>query len=79
MDGDDYVWNKVATEYRVGSRQELLFWRVMNSAGGATSKDYFYSPSDYEAFSGISMELYREQIDAWNEQHVSAMTEFRHE
>jgi hypothetical protein len=50
-----YAWVKVPTNYKVGSRQELLFWCVMNATGG-TSKEYFYSPQDYESFLGYSHE-----------------------
>ncbi len=72
----EYVWNKVATQYKVGSYQEALFWRVIDTANGITSKDYFYSPRDYEAFSGISMDQYKEQVEAWNQQYQAAMTKF---
>lgn len=73
---NDYVWTKVPTEYKVGSYQEELFWRVMDAANGGTSKDYFRSPRDYEAFSGISMDQYKEQVDAWTQQFQAAMRKF---
>lgn len=73
---DGYEWKKVPTEYRVGTRAELLFWRVMDAASGATSKDFFYSPHEYEAFSGVSIDQYKEQVEAWTEQHTNALNEF---
>ena len=72
---DGYTWVKVPTNYKVGSRQELLFWRVMNATGG-TSKEYFYSPQDYESFSGVPMSEYQEQTNAWHIQHKDALQEF---
>lgn len=71
---NDYAWNRVPTEYKVGSRAELLYWRV--KANGDTSKDFFYSPHDYEAFSGVSIDQYKVQVDAWTEQHKAALKEF---
>ena len=72
---DGYTWRKIATDYKVGSREELLFWRVMVAANGAASKDYFYSPRDYAAFSGNNIDMYKEQIDAWSEQHKTILQE----
>lgn len=69
---DGYAWKKVPTEHKVGSRAELLFWRVKDAASGETSKDYFYSHHEYEAFSGNSIDQYEEQVDAWTEQHKAA-------
>ena len=64
---DNHTWNKVASDYKIGTHEELLFWRVINS--GATTKDYFYSPHDYSVFSGIPMDVYKEQVDAWHEKY----------
>jgi len=72
-----YSWVKIPTDYKVGTRAELLFWRVMDAAHCATSKDFFYSPHEYEAFSGNSVDEYKEQVDAWNEQHKTALKEFQ--
>lgn len=71
-----YAWKKVPTEYKMGSRAELLFWRVMDAANSATVKDFFYSPHEYEEFSGNSMDQYKEQVAAWTEQHKAAVKEF---
>lgn len=68
---DGYTWRKVGTDYKVGSRQELLFWRVIDAASGASSKDYFYSPREYEAFSGNTIDPH--QVETWNEQHNTAV------
>lgn len=73
---DGYKWAKVPTDYKVGTREELLFWRVMDTNGATSSKDYFYSPHEYEAFSGIPMDQYKEQVDAWDVQHKAALKEF---
>lgn len=70
----DYTWKKIATGHRVGTRQELLFWRV--ATHGGASKEYFYSPEDYEAFSGIPMSEFQEQADAWKQQYAAAEQEF---
>jgi len=74
---EGYSWVKVPTEYIVGTRAELLFWRVMDVANGATSKNFFYSPDDYQAFSGNPIDEYKEQVVAWAEQHNSALKEFQ--
>jgi hypothetical protein len=74
---ESYSWVQVPTEYRVGTRAELLFWRVTNAAHGTTSKDFFYSPREYEVFSGNSIDEYKEQVDAWTEQQKSALKEFQ--
>jgi hypothetical protein len=68
---------KIPTDYKVGTRAELLFWRVMDAAHGATSKDFFYSPHEYEMFSGIPISENTEQVDAWNDQHKMALKEFQ--
>ena len=73
---EDGHWKQIPTEYKVGTRAELLFWRVMNAATGATLKEFFYSPRDYEMFSGRSIYEFKEQFDAWTEQHKAALAEF---
>ena len=72
-----FSWVKIPTDYKVGTRAELLFWRVMDAAHGATSKDFFLSPRDYEVFSGNPVSEYMEQVYAWNEQHKMALKEFQ--
>ena len=69
---EGYTWKKVPTQYKVGSHQELLFWRVMDTVNGASSKDYFYSPREYEVFSGISMDEYKDKVACWAEQYNAA-------
>ena len=69
----DYVWKKIPTEFSAGSHEELLFWRVMNSSDGSNMKEYFYSPEDYEAFSGNPMCDYQERAESWREQYESTM------
>lgn len=69
-----YVWKKVETQYKVGTRQEQLFWRVIDSA--TSSKEFFYSPEDYQEYSGIPMSEYKEQADAWKLQYEAAEREF---
>lgn len=72
---EGYSWVKIPTDYKVGTRAELLFWRVMDHGG--MCKDFFYSPHEYEAFSGNPISEYKEQVDAWNEQHKAALKEFQ--
>uniref|UniRef100_A0A6C0IXY8 Uncharacterized protein n=1 Tax=viral metagenome TaxID=1070528 RepID=A0A6C0IXY8_9ZZZZ len=72
---EGYSWVKVPTEYKVGTRAEFLFWRVMDAAHSSTEKDFFYSHREYEAFSGNPVD--KEQADAWDEQHKSALKEFQ--
>jgi hypothetical protein len=68
-----YTWKKVPTEYKVGSQAENLFWRVHD---GATEKHYFYSPFEYESFSGIPIEQYKDQVDAWTEKQKTLLKDF---
>lgn len=70
---EEYSWVKIPTDYKVGTRAEFLFWRVMDAAHGATSKEFFYSPHEYEVFSGIPISAYT----AWNDQHKMALKEFQ--
>ena len=51
FDGE-YMWTKVPTRYFVGSHEEKLFWRVMTPQ--STTKEFFYSPEEYQAFSGTT-------------------------
>jgi|APSaa5957512576_1039674.scaffolds.fasta_scaffold26950_1 hypothetical protein len=74
---EGYSWVKIPTDYKVGTRAELLFWRVMDVVHGTMSKDFFYSPHEYEVFSGITISEYTEQVDAWNDQHKMALKEFQ--
>lgn len=71
---EGYSWVKIPTDYKVGTRAEFLFWRVMDAAHGATSKDFFYSPHEYEVFLGIPIS---EEYTAWNDQHKMALKEFQ--
>jgi hypothetical protein len=71
-----YTWKKIPTDYRVGLNEEAIFWRVIDSTSGTSLKEYFYSPEDYESFSGIPMGEYQDRVDAWKIQHKSIENEF---
>lgn len=67
FDGE-YMWTKVPTNYFVGTHEEKLFWRVMTPH--STTKEFFYSPEDYQAFSGIDISELQEEVVEWKKRYV---------
>lgn len=67
FDGE-YMWTKVPTKYFVGSHEEELFWRVMTPQ--STTKEFFYTPEDYQAFSGIDISELQEEVVEWKKRYV---------
>lgn len=65
-----FVWNRMPTGYRVGSKDELRFWRVM--ATGATDKEFFYHPAHYCNKAGVDPSTLKDTILHWEAQQAEA-------
>jgi hypothetical protein len=62
---DSIEWDLVDTEHHVGSRNELMYWRVIES--GTSNKTFFHGPEDYFLHSGADATEHQPVIMRWRE------------
>ena len=63
---DSMEWTLVETVYRVGTTDELFFWRAL-PADGISGKSFFYGPEDYFLHCGVDPGEHNAVIMKWRE------------
>tara|TARA_Y100001936_G_scaffold244932_1_gene286090 strand:+ start:1607 stop:1942 length:336 start_codon:yes stop_codon:yes gene_type:complete len=71
----EHTWGKVPTSYQVGSRDEELFWRVIDTE--TSTKEYFWTPEDYQSFSGVDLSSLESEVQMWKKRYIELEKEMR--